>query len=1537
MAGSAGRALGAGLALLLLVSLASPAFSELADRNIKFRRISMEDGLSQAFVNNIVQDRRGFMWFGTQEGLNLYDGHNFTVFAHSADDPNSVSHDLIKYLIEDRDGILWLGTDGGGLNRFDPVNRTFRLFEHDPADPSSIGSNRVWALLEDQAGNFWVGTDDAGFYLFDRQTGKFTPFRHDPENPNSLVDDRVRSLAEDQNGAIWIATEGGGLSRFDPVTGNFRRYENDPDDPASLANNRVRHVMVDSTGRVWAGTYEHGLDRLDLYGNGFVHYRWSESDSNSVAGDAVRVVFEGRDGTIWVGTDRGLSRYRKDSDDFANVVHDPTDRYSLSQDNVVSIYEDRGGVLWVGTFGGLNTWNTSTGYFIHYRQSEIEGRGLSEAYVSALAEDTSGDVWIGTVGGGLNRFNRSKGTFDYFRRDESDPSSISDDRVMSLFVDSSETLWAGTFGAGLHRFDENTETFTQFVHDEQDPTSLSSNAITVITEDRQGSMWVGTYTGGLNRFDRRTGAAERLSHDPADPSSLSSNRVLGVLEDSLGELYVATYGAGLNVLDRETGSFTAIRHDPEDPESLSKDDLYSLFEDSQGNLWIGTQGGVMNSWSLADRKAGRRRFRRITTDNGLPSNTTNAFLEDAGGDIWVSTISGLSRITPNNGSIKNFDTSHGLQGEFNYGAGLKTRDGKMFFGGIQGFNVFDAENIVRNDHIPPVVITRVLKFDKSIRVEEELELSHSDAMLTIEFAALDYTAPERNRYLYKLDGFDKNWVDYGGLRRATYTNLPPGSYQFQVKGSNNDGVWNETAASLSFHIGPPLWRTWPAYSVYALTLGLVIVMNARNQARKRHRAQELAEANEALQLEIEQRKLQGELLRMEKERAQTYLDVAEVIMLVVDKKGVVLLVNQKGAEVLGWPEEEIVGEEWLSFVRPDQRSMVEGFLADDSGGDFLEYSVLDSGGNERIVAWHMAFLRDEDGEVRGTLSSGSDVTQMLRLREAKESAESASRAKSQFLANMSHEIRTPMNGVLGMIELLSHSGLDDRQRHFADNAHRAARALLDLLNDILDVSKIEAGKLELETIDFAPRSLVEDTMILFGEQARRKGLRLKREVNTSVPQSLPGDPVRLRQILSNLVGNAIKFTEQGEVTISVLSRPDGKSENCLRFEVRDTGVGLPSDSRDSIFEPFNQADGSTTRRFGGTGLGLTITKQLVELMGGELGVESELGVGSVFWFTVPFDEEIKAGEKACDAPMVVPIPTHDSQALPIEKASILLVEDNPLNQEVVHGMLEHLHGQADIAVSGRQALEMFKQNRYDLVLMDCQMPNMDGYEATRRIRDVERRRAEDNGHGLRERVPVIAMTASALAGDRERCIDAGMDDYLGKPFTMDQLESFLSKWLTSVEDETEEAADVTGRGFPTSSQESGESVNPFGNAEGAEWSAEPLDQKCLNEIRKLEERGVTGLFDKILTIYLESSPELIGALRIAVEKQDSGHLHAAAHSLKSTSASLGARYLASLCRELEIRGRKGEVESAEPVLDELVAEFERVTVALGKELHREAV
>ncbi len=791
---------------------------------------------------------------------------------------------------------------------------------------------------------------------------------------------------------------------------------------------------------------------------------------------------------------------------------------------------------------------------------------------------------------------------------------------------------------------------------------------------------------------------------------------------------------------------------------------------------------------------------------------------------------------------------------------------------------------------------------------------------------------------------------------------------------------------------------------------------------------------------------------------------------VVDAHGMIGDINTALVECLGYQCDEIVGKPYSSLFPEDVASTVDSWFtgSEKQGAASVRDSFYATKDGCRIpVSISIAAMNGEEGPTEGFVCVAQDMTERRRvqeeLRQAKEAAETASKAKSEFLARMSHEIRTPMNGVLGMTELLMASTLSEKQRRFADTVYRSAESLLTVINDVLDFSKIEAGKLELENVDFDLRDAVEEVAELFGEAANHKGLEIASLVSADVPRSVAGDPVRLRQILTNLVSNALKFTQEGEVSVHVSVEQMQARDVLLRLEVKDTGIGVAPEVQRQIFESFAQADGSTTRQFGGTGLGLAIARELAHLMGGAIGVESELGRGSTFWFTVrlqlsapkettattlPVDvqalrvlvvDDNATGrtvlshlldawgiEHQCagDAPealgllhtaaarkqpfdvaildMVMPgmggvelarviregpplsatrlimlsvasngwaselaeetgpvVCLHkpvrqsslfnallESKVLAVNdmtgsgakpesgisgksdlQARILLVEDNAVNQEVARGMLQALGCDVDVADNGSVAVEAVAQHSYDLVLMDCQMPIMDGFEATRRIRELETKSADNHDiAGERPHMVVVALTAHAMKGDREQCLAAGMDDYLSKPFTQVQLAEILRKWLSDRRQPSSAPTRALQARVPAASGVEVDAVDGDG----------VLDSRALENIRKLQQAGQPSILNKVIELYFETAPDLMVRVREAVKAGDAEGLSRVAHTLKSSSANLGAVELAQRCKELEMQAKSGELAGAEDRLALMEDLLSRVLSALEQARKKEA-
>lgn len=887
------RSLAPGMIGLLCLQLAA---ASAQPTDLHFRHLSIEQGLSQSIVTAMLQDRQGFMWFVTEDGLNRFDGYSFKIFKHDARDPSSLIHNEIKCIHEDREGMLWVGSFHRGLERFDPSTGRFTHFQHDPGDSNSLGNDIVWAVLEDRQGRLWVGTGGGGLDLLDRGRGVFSHHRHDPLDAGSLGHDDVRVLCQDREGAIWVGTAGGGLSRLDPATGRCSHFRHDPADPRSLSHDDVRSLVEDRDGALWVGTRGGGLCRLARGAEGFDRFRHSPDDEQSLANDVVLALQIDAAGVLWVGTDGGgLNRFHRARGTFSRYRHDPHRPASLAGDRVHSICQDRAGVLWVGTYGnGCSRCNLNRKPFRHHANDPSDPGSLNDNIVWSFCEDPAGILWMGTNDGGLNRFDRAAGRFTSYRHDPADPRSLGHNSIRMVIRDREGRLWLATNGGGLDRFDPATGACRHYRHDPRDPRSLSHNELRMVFEDREGAIWVGTYGGGLDRWDPATDGFAHHRHDPRAPRTISNDYVRAACEDAAGILWFGTHGGGLNRFDRAAGAFTTYRNDPEDPATLSNDFVFSLHEDRAGNLWVATYGGGLN---LLDRENGV--FTTIRKSDGLPDDAVYGILEDARGHLWLSTNSGIARFDPASRAVKTYTIADGLQSnEFNGGAYYQSARGEMFFGGINGFNSFFPEEIRDSDYHAPVVFTdfqlsnqtvplgpmpdgRVL-LERAVSHANRIELTHRDRVVSFEFAALDYTAPENNRYAYRLEGLQSEWVDLGTRRFVMFTTLPAGRYSLRVKGTNSDGVWDEAGTALAIRVRPPWWNTAWAYSALGLALmGAVLGIVRFEKARERARG-ELVEAElRAQAAELQSRAVQAEshALKAENERKTAELDEARKLQL----------------------------------------------------------------------------------------------------------------------------------------------------------------------------------------------------------------------------------------------------------------------------------------------------------------------------------------------------------------------------------------------------------------------------------------------------------------------------------------------------------------------------------------------------------------------------------------------------------------------------------------------------------------------------------
>ena len=779
--------------------------------NLRFSHLTTNDGLSQGYVTAILQDRRGFMWFATRDGLNRYDGNTFVVYKHNPNDPGSLSSNFIEDMVEDDHGYLWISTNTG-VNKFDPISDRFTRYFHDPKNPNSIGGTYITRIARDRRGCLWFGTQDSGLDKFDPATGMFTHYRNDSDG---RFVGRINHVVEDSHGNIWFVGDGG-LFHLNRTTGEIAR-------PPAIKNGKsAESLYADEAGNLWmlANSAMIGLLKYDLQTEILTNYpiptRAAGVLATTINGGSAnsKLVADGQDG-LWVPSSEGLYYFDRRTQRFTyGFQHDESNPDSLDTNAVMSVYRDRGGVLWVGTENaGLNVLNFRQEQFVHYMHRPSDANSLSPGRVKAIYQDPNGVLWLGFFPRALNRLDRKTGqNTQYTPRPGGGNTLGTGTNVNAIYRDSAGYLWVGGGGSGLDRFDERTGRFKHYRHNPGDPNSLASDNVVTIYQDRSRHIWVGGQYG-LSRFDPATDGFTNYRPVPTNPASLL-NWIWAIYQDRSGTLWLGTFGGALIRFDHGTNTFVSYAPDSRDPHKLNGAGLTSIHEDRTGTLWVGAFDGLYRFNRQSET------FARFTEVQGLPSSTIRCIQEDGLGRLWLSTQKGISRFDPALETFRNYDVSDGLQSnEFSDGC-YQGPDGEMFFGGSNGFNAFFPEKIRDDPYVPPVAITSFKIFNKPVPIGAEsvlkkaipyidsLTLSYQDNVFSFEFAALSYANSHKNRYRYMLEGFDRSWNEVGSKQRlAIYTNLDPSKYVFRAQGSNSDGVWNEEGVSLPIVITPPFWKT----------------------------------------------------------------------------------------------------------------------------------------------------------------------------------------------------------------------------------------------------------------------------------------------------------------------------------------------------------------------------------------------------------------------------------------------------------------------------------------------------------------------------------------------------------------------------------------------------------------------------------------------------------------------------------------------------------------------------------------------------------
>ena len=1245
-----------------------------------------------------------------------------------------LAQNTILCITQDQKGFLWIGTEDG-LVRYDGYD--FTVYRHDPENPRSLSHNVVQAIYEDRAGQFWVGTRGAGLNLFDRATDTFLRYRPETDDAETLSHNNISVIYEDRLGTLWIGTNGGGLDTFDRAAKTFSNYGRDAGDSGSISSNFIRSIYEDRSGELWIGTLGGGLNRFNRpaeRGNSgtFSQYRHDPHNPHSLSHDSISAIYEDHLGTFWIGTQGGgLNRFDRTAQQFFSYTRDSAQPQSLSHNKVRAVYEDRSGELWIGTEGGgLNRFDRETGQFSHYQAGSDDSGKLSLNIVTALYEDRTGILWIGTEGGGLNKVTRRRAQLPHYSITAADPRQQASNVILSLYEDRNGRLWIGTYGGGLCQYDRASRQLTHYRFDPDNPQSLNSDVVLSLYEDRSGVLWIGTKDGGLNTLVLSPGSGQapdkaagltperaqfsRYRHDPDDPRSLSHDRVRTIYADRAGTLWIGTEGGGLNRLapESEQGapkSFIHYRHDPDDPQSLGHDAVWSIYEDHLGTLWIGTDGGL----DAFDRDTGQ--FFHYYPDSpdlrNVSNNHVRSMYEDRSGTFWISTRrGGLKKFDRASATFSHYGKKDGLPDDVIYGI-LEDRPGNLWLSTAKH---------------------GLVKFDPQTASSQQFDVSNGLQSHVFNIGAY-HKSRSGEMFFGGINGFNAFYPDT--IRENPH--IPPIVItDFQL-----------------FHTSVEIGNDSPLRTVISETQALTLSYT-ENTVSFKFAALDYThpEKNQyAYMLEGGDR----DWVPAGTERLVTYGNLApgKYVFRVKGTNNAGVW-NDAGASVRLILFPPLWATWWFR----------------------LSVGIVVIGGIIGVFGVRVKVIERQKHILERQVR---DRTAELEIQ--KKLAETANRTKSQFLAKMSHDLRTPLNGILGYAQILKRDpATPGHQQNGLAVIEHSGNHLLTLINDVLDLAQVESGVIELYTTDFHLPVLLRTVADLMRIRAERKGIHLHLKMADTLPAYVHGDERRLRQVLLNLLDNAIKFTDKGSITLRILdlgfeildckalesasSHQKSHIKN-LKFEISDTGVGMTPEELERIFDPFQQA-GTHERRAAGTGLGLAISRNLVELMGGRLQVSSVVGEGSRFWF------EMALPVAQVDASGTVP-PTQ--RILGIRRCAhcrgdapkVLVVDDNWENRSVVVDLLRPLGFRMAEAANGLVGVEQAAAWQPDLVMTDLVMPELDGFELIRHLRQSP----------ASAQIKILAASASVYEDDHRKSLVIGADAFLPKPLDSERLFEEIERLL----------------------------------------------------------------------------------------------------------------------------------------------------------------
>lgn len=1244
---------------------------------INFTSLTAQNGLSYNTVSAILKDRYGWMWFATDDGLNRFDGTRFTVYRHKAGDSTSLPDNNITCMYEDRAGNIWIGSAGGSVCTY---NRKLDVFISVKSYKGAAALNNcVRSLCDDYTGKIWVA-NFSGLHLIDPVVRAVTPLPLVTLAGAIPAEKLALCVLEDSRHRTWVGTNHG-LYLFHRQQNRFQLFSRN-NRPGSLISDSINCLAEDKNGRLWLGT-DNGVSMLAPGRDSFVTYR--QNATNAAGCNIVYAIAADSCGEVWMGTENGLTILEAATGKVRRIVPDARNVYSLNNKAIRAVYVDRQGIYWLGChLGGVNKYDKNLNLFQQKRSNAFDARGLSAPLVTSFAEGNNGEVFVGTDGGGLNRYHRSTGLFTHVNGGKT---GLSDKlAILTMEKDRNGDLWIGTFSKGLFRYNPAIGSSRQFTKGTgQD--AISNNDIFSLRQDSRGWLWIGTNGGGADVYDTRTN--RMLYHYTSKPAG-SDNRFLplngyirGIEEDRQGYIWMGSCGTGLVRLNPATGKCDLYTSSNSNLPSM---DVRCMLYLSNGNLWVGTGNG------LSRFDTATHRFITYDAKQGMANTVVHNIIEGDNGVLWVSTNNGISSFNTVTGRFTNYLHYNGVQNNnFVMRSGIRMADGEIFFGGLDGFNSFYPRQLKQNHNIPAVVLTDLHVANQPVTpadkgpIQEHISTAGSIQLrygqnFSLGFAALDYTSPEQNRYAYRLEGFDKDWIDAGASQTAYYTNIDPGDYVFHVKACNNDGVWNTTGATVRIHIAPPFWRTGYAWLLYAALVGGILLYSRYRTLEKMRR-----------KFAAEQEKL---LARQQLEQ------------------------ERKEAEV----------------------------------------------------------------------------------------ARELDQLKIKFLTNLSHEFRTPISLIMGPVDNLLGKKHDEAAAGQLGMIKRNARRLLNLVNQLLDFRRLEEQELTLHALPGEIIGFVREVFDSFTDMAARKKIsyQLHCQVNSLF---VAFDHNKLERILFNLLSNAFKFT-QATGSISVLVHAaettiNNTTTTWLTLQVTDTGMGIPEEKQERIFERYFQSNTATAILSQGSGIGLSITKEFVQMHGGTIAVSSQPGEGTTFTIRLPF---AVMQPLFTETPVLPALPQPETtqpeevvatatQPEAGEKVTLLLVEDNEDFRFYLKDNLRTAYHVIE-AANGKEGWQKALALHPQLIVSDINMPEMDGLQLSRKIRSDKR-----TSH-----IPVILLTALPGEENELKGLETGASDYLTKPFNVELLHARIHNQLQMsrrLKDTFTKQIKVTGPEVEISSDDAG--------------------------------------------------------------------------------------------------------------------------------------